>query len=91
MTTTLSDDQRQAFEQTGGKPVDVLDPMTNIQYVLIRADQYERVRSLVEDVQDIDPRETYPAIDAAFREGWSDPSMDAYDSYDAHKQCAFVD
>ncbi len=86
MTPHLTEDQRQAIKKTGGKPVDVVDATTNVHYVLVRADQYEKVRALVGELTDIDPREAYAAIDETFREGWNDPAMDKYDAYDAHKQ-----
>ena len=85
MTITLSSDQAQAIGEMGDKPVDVLDPSTQTHYVLIRADHYERVRALIGDAIDLDPRETYTAVDEVFREAWADPAMDAYDDYDAHK------
>lgn len=87
MTPRLTDDQRQAIERTGGKPVDVVDPATNLHYVLLRADQYEAVRPLFEaDEADLDPRRMYPYVAKVFGpEGWDDPAMDVYDDLDPRK------
>lgn len=60
MTPRLTDDQRQAIEKTGGRPVDVLDPATNIHYIyiLMRADRFERARTLLEpENEEGDPSE----------------------------------
>ena len=85
MTPKLTSDQRQAIEETGVKPVYLIDADTNTSYVLLRADQFEKVKSLVGDEAELDPRTTYSAIDETFREGWDDPAMDIYDNYDAHR------
>lgn len=44
----LTDQQRQALQAEQGKPVDVVDPATKQRYVLLAHEQYERVRSLLE-------------------------------------------
>ena len=86
MTPKLTSDQRQAIDDTGGKPVYLVDADTNTTYVLLRADQFEKIKALLGDGAEFDPRITYAAIDETFREGWNDPAMDAYVNYDAHKQ-----
>ncbi len=45
MTTRLSDDLRQAVEERGGAPVYVVDSTTNATYVLMRAEQFEKLRA----------------------------------------------
>ncbi len=45
MTTKLSDDLRQAIEKEGGSPVHAVGAATNVHYVLMRADQYEKIRA----------------------------------------------
>jgi hypothetical protein len=84
MTPKLTDELRLAIEECGGAPVYVVDDSTNRNYVLIRAEQFEKVRAFFYD-EDIDPRGAYPAIDRAFKEGWDDPAMDVYDDYDANR------
>jgi hypothetical protein len=44
---------------------------------------YARLRSALGD--DLNPRDTYPAIDRAFAPGWDDPKMDDYDHYEEHR------
>jgi hypothetical protein len=83
MTPRLTEDLRQAIEERGGAPLDLIDSMNN-RYVLLRADQFEKVRALFEE-DDFDPREMYPLIDEVMKEDWDDPAMDIYNDYDAHR------
>jgi hypothetical protein len=46
MTPRLSDEMRQAIQERGGAPVFVIDADTNTRYVLIKAEQYERIKAV---------------------------------------------
>jgi hypothetical protein len=85
MTPKLTDDQRQAIKEHGDAPVHVLDAHTNEEFVIIRANLYEKVKPLLEE-GDLDPREAYPLIDQVMKEDWDDPAMDIYNDYDAHRR-----
>jgi hypothetical protein len=82
MTTILSDDLRQAIEKEGGSPVYLVDAATNVRYVLMRADQYEKVKAVFEhEDRDFDPREAYPFVDEVMREDdANDPTLSSYQS-----------
>jgi hypothetical protein len=78
MIVNLTDDQRHAIEEHGGTPISLFDASTNSSYVLIRADQFEKVRALIEE-GDYDPREAYPFIDKVMREDDAlDPTLESY-------------
>ncbi len=77
----LSEDQRQELDRGGA--VRARDPRTNTTYVLVREDLYARLQALLEE--DFTPRDAYPAIDSAFREGWDGPEMAQYDRYEEHR------
>ncbi|MBI1813107.1 hypothetical protein HYR82_05040 [Candidatus Peregrinibacteria bacterium] len=79
MTFELTQEQRQAVHTHPDEPIRMVDPQTNMQCVLIRADWAERP---VEG----DPREAYPLVDESFSAGWSDPAMADYDHYETRKQ-----
>jgi hypothetical protein len=82
--TTISPEIRRAIEEGGGQPTHLIDPETNAAYVLIPAEQFERLQSLLSEPGDV--REFYPSVDRVFGAGgWDDPAMDVYDDYDAHK------
>ena len=83
MTPVLTNEQLQALHDASDEgPVPVVDPTTQTTYVLIRADIFEQMQSLVGD---FDIRETYAAQEAvAATAGWNDPELDVYNNYDAH-------
>ena len=80
MTPRLTPDQRQAIEEQQGKPVYVVDADTHRTYVLLPAEQYDRVKAAFEDAGEMDPREAYPTVDEVMRED------DAKDATLAHYQ-----
>jgi hypothetical protein len=88
MTTKLSDELRLALEQEGGSPVHLVDTTTNEGYVIMRIDQYEKVKLVFErDDQDFDPREAYPFVDEAMREDdTNDPALESYQSFTKQKE-----
>ena len=81
---TITPELRRAIEQGGGQPTHLVDPETNVAYVLMRAEQFEKLQSLQTHESTI--RDHYPAVDRIFgEEGWDDPTMDFYNDYDANK------
>lgn len=77
MNPKLSDDLRHAIETSGGCPVYLDDAATNVTYVLLRADQYEKLKDLLE--REFDPREAYPFVDRVMEEDdASDPTLASY-------------
>ena len=78
MTPNLTDEQRQAVEEHGGSPVYLIDPLTNTRYVLLRADQFEKVRALFEE-EEYNPREAYPVVERVMQEDdVCDPTLNHY-------------
>ena len=76
---TLTAKQRDLLHQAGGDVLHLVDPDTEQQYVLVRAEIYDQLRS---GQTEPDPREFYPALHRALRdEGWDDPQMDEYNRY----------
>jgi hypothetical protein len=51
---TITPEQRRLVEQAGDAPVRIADTETDREYVLLRADVYDRMRHLLE-VEEIDP------------------------------------
>jgi hypothetical protein len=75
----LTVEQRELLKQSGGEPLQLVDPDTNQKYVLLRAETYDQLRSVLTD---LDPRDLYPALHRALQdEGWDDPRMDEYNRY----------
>jgi hypothetical protein len=69
MTTKFSDELRQAIEEHGGAPVYVVDSTTNASYVLMRAEQFEKIRTLVDGVEAM-----YPLLADIEPDDWEDIS-----------------
>ncbi len=81
----LTDQQRQALRQVNGGEIRLADPVTQEQYVLLRADVYDRLKALVSDDGDWTPEEQLRLLaESGKRAGWLDPEMDVYDNYDEH-------
>jgi hypothetical protein len=78
----LTPDQR--AELCGPEPAGAVDSQTKQEYVLVRADVYERLKGVLGE--DFHPSEAYPAVDPAFAEAWDDPKMDDYDRYEELKK-----
>jgi hypothetical protein len=83
MTTKLSEDLREALEQGGDLPVRLVDATTNAGYVIMRADQYEKVKAVFEREDDnFDPREAYPFVDEVMKDDDAhDPGLESYQSF----------
>lgn len=76
MTPKLSDEQRQAVEQNHGGPVEVVDAKTHHQYVLIRAEMFERFKRVLELSEPSEEDTTALIQQIGKSAGWEDPSSD---------------
>jgi len=63
MTIHLTDVQQQVLQANQGEPLEVIDPATGRQYMLLAREQYERVRQLLE------PGDSSTAITSAIPPG----------------------
>jgi len=85
MTPEMNEELQQAIDAQSSSPPRVVDPRTKKAYVLVAAEQYERIKALLE--QDDNLSDTYPAqVESAMRAGWADPTMNDYDRYDEHRK-----
>jgi hypothetical protein len=81
MATTLTPEQVLAIAADPDRPVRLVDPQSSRTYILLRAEEYERIQAMLED--DFSIRDTYKAqLRSALRAGWDDPAMDDYNDYD---------
>ncbi len=85
MSVSLSSEQRQALAEHPGEPVELFDELSRARYVLVPAEQFERIKALLTN-EEFDVRESYVAqSDALAAAGWDDPELDVYNDYDAHR------
>jgi hypothetical protein len=81
----LTDPQREALQRTKGE-VRVADPKTGEQYVILRAEIFERLQRLLIDTGDwTAEEELHLLIESGKQAGWDDPAMAVYDDYDANR------
>jgi hypothetical protein len=82
MTAKLPDELRTVVSAHPGEPLELIDEQTRIVYVLVPADEFQRLKTAAED----ELSDTYAArIKSAMQAGWDDPRMDEYNDYDAHR------
>jgi hypothetical protein len=73
----LTEAQQQALDQQGNELLRLVDPRTQRAYVLVSAEAYERVQSLLED--DLDMRQVAILVERAMREDDAgDPTLAYY-------------
>jgi hypothetical protein len=81
--TQLTREQSLHVRAAAETPVRIVDPDTNTEYVLLRADVYERVRHLFDDPA----ADAFMAqIESAAAAGWGDPAMDVYNDLDPRRR-----
>ena len=85
MTIQLTE-QQWADVQGGDLPVRVSDPAQNAAFVLVRADVYERFKSLFEDDPVTAQERLFQLQQFGKRAGWNDPEMDIYDDLDPRRK-----
>jgi hypothetical protein len=79
---TLTPELRKAVEAAADRPVVMVDPETNQEYVLLRADLYERLHLLFEQGPLSRHDQETLLRQAGKRAGWDDPEMDIYNDLD---------
>jgi hypothetical protein len=77
---TLTNQQLQAFQANGSVPV-VID---GVDCVVVRADVFEKVKSILDDGLTHDELRAMLAHSAQ-NSDWLHPAMDIYDRYDEHR------
>ena len=77
----LTNEQREALQH--GEALRVVDPESQLECVVVRADVFERVRQLlIDDAGVLSEEERLALIRAAgARANWDDPELDVYEEY----------
>jgi hypothetical protein len=82
----LLTDQQWADVQNGTEvPARVLDPTHGATFVLLRAEVYDRFKSLFEADPITDEERLYQLQQFGRRAGWGDPEMDVYNELDPRR------
>jgi hypothetical protein len=86
MTIQLTNEQWADVQRAVERPVRVSDPSQSAAFVLLRADLYERFKSLFEADPITDEERKFQLQQFGRRAGWDDPTMDLYDDLDPRRQ-----
>jgi hypothetical protein len=80
--------ESQWADVTQGKevPVRVCDPTKSASFVLVKAEVYERFKSLFEEDPVTEQERLYQLQQFGKRAGWDDPEMDVYDDLDPRRK-----
>jgi hypothetical protein len=79
----LTEQQRRQLQRANGGVVRLRDPEAAREYVILPAELYDRLRSMLYDDSDWTPEEQLRILaESGKRAGWDDPGMDVYDNYD---------
>jgi hypothetical protein len=86
MDIPLTADQQQLLDTPHDTPPRVFDARHNQAYVLIPAEQYERLRALLEGTPLAREEQLYFLREAGRRAGWDEPEMDIYNDLDPRRK-----
>jgi hypothetical protein len=83
----LTEEQRQRLREANGNVVRLRDPEAAREYVILPAELFERLKSLLYDDSDWTPEEQLRLLaESGKRAGWDDPDMDVYNDYDENRK-----
>lgn len=86
MSIRLTEEQWANVLQANEDPVRVSDPAQNASFVLVRAEVYERFKSLFEEDPVTQQERLFQLQQFGKRAGWDDPAMDVYDDLDPRRK-----
>jgi hypothetical protein len=82
----LTEEQQRVLAANGTEPVRAIDPATRTEYVLVRAEVYDRLQTFVAEDEEWLGGAYTAALEVFARDGLDDPRMDVYDSLDSRRQ-----
>jgi hypothetical protein len=86
MPIELTNEQWASIRGATETPPRVSDPAHSEKFVLLKAEVYERFKSLFEEDPVTEAERTAHLQQFGKRAGWDDPAMDIYDDLDPRKQ-----
>ena len=85
---TLSKEIQKAIKDAQEEPVRLVDPETNVEYVVLPIETFERMRKglYYDDGPITEEEQTALLIEFGLRAGWDDPEMDVYNDLDPRRE-----
>ncbi len=85
---TLTEELQQAFQEANEQPIRLVDPNTNLEYVVLPAEVFDRVRHVFYDANPLTIEEQRALlVQVGLSVGWDDPEMDVYNELDPRPDC----
>ena len=80
---TLSKELQQAIQEADEQPVRLVNPETNVEYVVLPAEIFNRMQGVFYDTDPLTPEERHQLlVRVGLSVGWDDPAMDVYNDLD---------
>ncbi|MCY3553220.1 MAG: hypothetical protein OXH39_22395 [Candidatus Poribacteria bacterium] len=88
MVITLTKEIQKAIKDSQEDPVRLVDPETNVEYVVLPVETFERMRKGVyyDDGPITEEEQTALLIEMGLSIGWDDPEMDVYNDLDPRRE-----
>jgi len=79
---------QQAIKDSQETPVRLVDPETNVEYVVLPVETFERMRKGVyyDDGPITEEEQTALLVEMGLSIGWDDPEMDVYNDLDPRRE-----
>ena len=84
----LTNELQQAVEEANGQPIRLVDPKTNLEYVVLPAEIFDRVQHVFCDANPLTIEEQRALlVQVGLSIGWDAPEMDIYNKLDPRLDC----
>ena len=82
----ISEELRQAVNESKSKLVHLVDPETDVEYVVLPVEKFaEILKESYEDGPLTSEEKRWLLVQAGIRAGWDDPEMDVYNKLDPRR------
>ena len=85
---TLTKELQQTVQNADEQPIRLVDPRTNLEYVVLPAEIFDRVQGVFYSANPLTIEEQRAMlVQVGLSVGWDDPKMDAYNELDPRRDC----
>ena len=82
----ISKELRQAVQESKNNLVRLIDPETNVEYIILPAEKFTQIQTtFYDDTPLTEEEERALLIQFGLRAGWDDPEMDVYNELDPRR------
>lgn len=83
----ISEELRQAVQDSKDNLVRLVDPETNAEYVVLSAEKFDQMQEKLYDDGPLTAEERHTLlVQAGLRAGWDEPEMDVYNELDPRRE-----